>query len=324
MARYLRNRVVLAKLETTYGTDPTPTGGSNAIVFKEGRVRPFAATNVPRDLVRGYFGASRHLVGIKYVEIELTVEMTGAGTATTAPPWAPLVQACGFAGAATAGAYELTPTSTLGSNSSVTIYYYLDGELHKATGCRGTFTIDFGVGNVPVMKFRFMGIYNANTAASNASPTVTSWRTPLIVMDANTDGVWWAPTYTASTGSLSTGSAFQYNDRGIQIDIGNTLVFQALLGEERVEITQREISGSISLALSASQAVNFDAAVVDNDVIAMGLTHGTDAGDIVVLYMPKVQRVDPDVEDFNGEAMRTYKLHMTPNSGNDEIRIVTR
>jgi hypothetical protein len=30
--RYVRNSAILAKTETTYGTDPTPTGGANAIL----------------------------------------------------------------------------------------------------------------------------------------------------------------------------------------------------------------------------------------------------------------------------------------------------
>jgi hypothetical protein len=37
-----------------------------------------------------------------------------------------------------------------------------------------------------------------------------------------------------------------------------------------------------------------------------------------------VQRIDPSIEDQNGEAFHAYAMRFVPSSGNDELRIVAR
>ena len=131
-----------------------------------------------------------------------------------------------------------------------------------------------------------------------------------------------ALTYTAATGVLSGGTIFP--SRGLRLDIANNVVFQPLLGGETVEIAQRDPTGSVSLDLTAAQAVTAMADVLANTTTGVGLTHGTTAGNIVVLHAPKVQRINPGVEDLNGNAMHTYALRLLPTTGNDELRIVSR
>jgi hypothetical protein len=322
-ARLLRNTVILAKLETTYGVDSVPTGAANALLVSAVSITPLVADNVPRDLVRGYLGGSEQLVGLRRVEMNMTVELAGSGTPTTAPAWGPLLQACGFAGAAGTASFDYTPVSTFGASSSVTIYYYLDGQLHILRGARGTFTLNLGMGERPVMNFRFLGIDGGLTAAANATSTLTAWRTPVAVVDANSPGLrFGAVTYTASTGVVASGTV--YISRGLQIDAGLNPTFQGLLGEESVEITEREVTGSMSLNLTAADAVSFMTAVKANTLGALGFTHGTVAGNIIVVHAPAVQRINPTVDDFNGQALHTYQLRMVPVSGNDELRIVSR
>jgi hypothetical protein len=61
--RYIRNTAILAKIESTYGTDSTPTEGANAILISNCQHQPAERANVDRDLVRPYMGASEQLVG---------------------------------------------------------------------------------------------------------------------------------------------------------------------------------------------------------------------------------------------------------------------
>jgi hypothetical protein len=129
-------------------------------------------------------------------------------------------------------------------------------------------------------------------------------------------------TYSPATGVLSGGTP--YTSRGLSLDLANNAVFQPLLGGETVEITNREPTAAISLDLSAAQAVSFMADVLANTTTGLGLTHGTTAGNIVVIHAPKVQRIDPTIEDLNGNAFHRYNVRVLPNTGNDELRIVTR
>ena len=324
MARQIRNTVILAKIETTAGTDSTPTGGSNAILVSDVTINPLQASNVDRGLVRGYFGGSDQLVGANSVECSFTVELAGSGTPTTAPAWGALLKACAMTETVQTASVDYTPISTFAvSGTAVTIYYYLDGALHKLLGARGTFTLAMGVGERPVLRFRFIGKNGGLTAATNATPTLTAWRTPLAVTDTNSgDILLGAVTYTAATGVVAAGTA--YTSRGLQLDVGNNLVFQPLLGAETVEITQREVTGSLSLDLTAAQSVTFMTDVLANTTTALGFTHGTTAGNIIVLHAPVVQRLDPGVEDVNGQVMQTYSVRLLPSAGNDELRIVSR
>ncbi len=325
MGRPIRKTVILAKLETTYGTDSTPAGSTDALLISNQSITPLVASNVDRNTVTGNLGSSEQLVGTAYVECSFDIELAGSGTATTAPAWGKLLKACGFAETTQTASVDYTPISDISgvTNTSLSIYYYLDGQLHKLLGARGTFSIEAAIGERPVLRFRFIGKNGGLTAATNAVPTLTAWRTPIVVTDANTgDLTLGSLTYTTATGVLSGGTS--YPSRGVRLDIANNVVFQPLLGAETVELTQRDPTGSISLDLTAAQAVTAMTDVLANTTTGLGLTHGTTAGNIVVLHAPKVQRLNPTVEDLNGNALHAYTLRLLPTSGNDELRIVSR
>lgn len=323
MARYLRNTVVLAKLESTYGTDASPSA-SDALLVSDVTINPLNANNVKRDLVRGYFGGSPELVGTASVEVSFTVEMAGSGTPTTAPAWGKLLQACGMASTVQAASVDYTPVSVFGASSSLTIHYYLDGAKYILLGARGSFTVSMEVGDRPMLKFRFVGLNGGLSAVANPSPTLTAWKTPVVVTNANTTAIVFgsAVAYASSTGVVSGGTA--RTGRGLTLDVGNNVVFQPLVGEEVVAITGRDSTGSVSVDLSATVSSNFMDDIVGNVLTGMGFTHGTATGNTIVIYAPGVQRTDPTIEDFNGQVMQRYNLRLTPVSGNDELRIVSR
>ena len=121
---------------------------------------------------------------------------------------------------------------------------------------------------------------------------------------------------------MSGGTAF--NSRGVTLDIGNQVVFVPLLGTQTVEVADRAVTGSVSLDLTAANAVTFMTAVKNDDLTGFGFTHGTTAGNIIVIHAPAVQRISPTVEALESQALHRYDLRFTPSSGNDEIRITTR
>ena len=81
MPRYVRNTLILAKIETTYGTDATPTGATDAVLVSDVTITPLEAQNVDRNNIRGFFGASEQLVATNYCKVGFTVELVGSGTA---------------------------------------------------------------------------------------------------------------------------------------------------------------------------------------------------------------------------------------------------
>lgn len=114
-----RKRVLLAKIESVYGTDPTPTGIANAIQVRNLTVTPQDADFVDRELVRPYFGRSEQLAAGIRVRVAFQCEMVGGGTAGQAPALSPLFRACGFAETLTAAA--VTGVAQAGAASTITL-----------------------------------------------------------------------------------------------------------------------------------------------------------------------------------------------------------
>lgn len=327
MARYVRNSVILAKTEVTYGTDPTPTGAANAVLVSNLNINPLNANNVGRDLIRPYFGGSEQLVGSAFVEIDFEVEFQSSGSVVTPtiPAWDALLQACGYAaGVGTAGSrVEYAFATDYTALKSCTIYYYDDGVLHKALGAFGDMSLDLNIGNRPVYKFKFKGLDGGVTAAANASPTLTAFKAPLVVTDPNTGALTLGCTYSA--GALSGGT--EYVSAGMELSLGNNVVFQDLLGTaalagQRIDITNRDVSGKVTFDLTAANEASFMTNVKANTTQSVGLVHGTTAGYKMLVFAPVVQLINPRKEDKDGRRLIGFDLRVLPSAGNDELKIV--
>lgn len=318
-ARYMRNTAILAKIESTYGVDATPAEGANAILVSNVTINPLNANNVDRDLIRSYMGSSEQLVGTAYIEMDFEVEFAGAGAAGTAPAYGPLLRACGYAETVSGGIrVEYNPVTPVAD--SVSVYWFSDGSKHIAKGCRGSFAIKMGVGERPVFAFKFMGIDGGISAATPSALTLSAFKTPLVVTDPNTGDLTFGCTYTAGTPTLTGGTG--YPSQGLQLDSGNVVNYTPLLGGETIDVSNRAVSGSVVLDLTAAQEVSFMASVKANTLQAMGLMHGTTAGYKVMVFAPAVQLIAPRKVDVNGKLMIGYDVRLTPSVGNDDLKIV--
>ncbi|MFC5498135.1 phage tail tube protein [Caenimonas terrae] len=320
MSRLIRNTVILVKTEVTYGLDPVPVGGTDAMLVSNLNINPLNANNVPRDLIRGFMGGAEQLVGNRFVECGFDVELAGSGTAGTAPAYAPLLKACGFAETLTASIRaDYTPIST--AFNSATIYWYDDGLLHKLTGARGDVSFKMSAGGRPMMSYKFKGLYSTPTAAANAAPTLTAFKTPQVINEANTNDLTFGGTHATAIAPAITGGT-PYPSLGMDVMVNNKVDYDPLLGGESVEITDRQASCSFQLDLTAAQENTFMAAVEAATLTTVGLIHGTTGGNKVLMWLPFVQRINPQKQDQNGKRMVQFEGRVTPSAGNDELRLV--
>lgn len=317
MGRLIRKTAILAKTEVTYGTDSTPDGSANAILVSNASFN-IAYNNVNRDLIRANLGGSEQLAGTRFVECSFDVELANSGAAGTAPAWGPLLLACGMAEATltTPARVEYTPVSA--SFKSVTIYYHIDGTLRKALGCMGNAELMLNEGERPMIRFTFTGLDGGTTATADPTLTLTAWKVPSVVSDVNSGDINLGATYSA--GALTSGTS--YPSRGLAINLGNTIARKAILGGQSVSITQRDVTGSCQLELSAAQEATFRTDINANTTTTLGFTHSTGAGVGIILHAPRVQRIDPSDVDYEGELHTGLNLRFVPSSGNDELRIV--
>ena len=318
MPRLIRKTAIQAKVEATNGTDSVPTGAANAMLVSNATFN-LAYNNVERNFIRPFFGGSGQLAGTRFVEINFEIELANSGTAGTAPAWAPVLRACGMAESvlATPARVEYTPVSA--SFSSVTIYYHLDGVRRVALGCMGNVEIMLNEGAAPMLRFSLVGLDGGRTATADPSVTLTAFRAPQVVSDVNTGDINLGCTYSA--GALASGTV--YPSRGLSINLQNTVSRKALLGGQAVQISDRNVQGSMQLDLTAAQEVSFMTDINSNTNTTLGFTHSTGAGVGILLHAPQVQRIDPTDQEYEGDVHIGQSLRFTPTTaGNDELRLV--
>lgn len=310
MSLLMRKRAVLAKIESTYGVDPTPTGAANAILIRDLEVSPMESKGVARSLVRPFFGNDESLPGTVNAKITFGCEIAGAGAAGTAPAFGPLLRACAFSETVTAGVrVEYAPVSA--ALESVTIIANVDGVQHKLTGCRGTVSFDFSEGAIPVMKFDMTGVFNAITDTAAPTNIFTAWQKPLPCNRVNT------PTF-----SLHGYSAVVEK---LSLDMANVIAFRSLIGgAEQVLLTDRKPAGSVSMEATTVAAKDWWTTIKNATTGALQLVHGTAAGNIVQVDAPNVQITSPKYADKDGVAMLNGSLVVVPSAGNDEIKITVK
>lgn len=162
-----RRRTILAKIESVYGTDSTPTGAADAVLVRNLEITPLESEFASRDLIRPFIGNSEQLpVGIR-AQMTLEVEMAGSGTAGTAPGYDSLMRACGLSrtllatthGGTAAGA--TTNTITLAAAASASNDTYNGQVVRIASGT--------GSGQA-----RVITAYNGTTKVATVSP---AWST---------------------------------------------------------------------------------------------------------------------------------------------------
>jgi hypothetical protein len=304
-----RKRLILLESESTYGTDPTPTG-ADAVLVRDLNITPLQSDVVSRDLVRPYLGASEQLLANTRVECTFSVELAGSGTAGTAPRYGKALLACGMSETIVATT-SVTYAPVSASFGSCTIYYNIDGVLHKVTGARGTFTINGAVGEIPTIDFTFTGIYNTPTDTALPSVTYGDQATPAVFKAGNTTGF----------ELLSYAGCLQ----SVSFDVGNTLVYRELVGcTKEVLLTDRASTGSVTLeAVTMATKNYFTAALSDGTLGNLLFQHGQTAGNIIDFASTRVDIGDVSYSDQDGIHMLNIPYTCVPSTaGNDEFSLV--
>lgn len=319
MGRSSRKSYILAKIETTVGTDASPTGAANAVLVYDVSINPVESSTVDRNIQWGYLGASEQLQGSIQKKLEFSVELQNGGTAGTAPGYDALLQACAFAGVTgtTPSRYTYSPVSSV--FKTVTIYAHDDGVLHKYLAAQGDVEFSLPIGGKPSMKFSFTAIDGGDVAASNPTPVYTSFKSPLVGTSFNTAN----PVLGGTLGAGAVSGGTNYPSTGLQsLKMGNAVTFTELTGADGVDITDRKAAGSIELDLTAAQEVALLAAVKANTTQSLSIKHGSAAGASVLIWMPAVQLYKPKKVEKNGRRLIGFEFTAMPLAGNDDVQII--
>jgi len=304
-----RKRLIIAKVETTYGTDSAPTG-SDALLVRNLEVTPLNAETVSRDLIRPYYGNSEQLLSRTSSALSFEVELAGSGgTAGTAPKYDPVLQACALAPTVVATT-SVTYNPVSSAIKSCTIWVNVDGVLHKFVGCRGTVTISGDLGQIPTLKFDLTSIYNEPTDAAALTPTYTAQATPLIFRQTNTS-------------AFSFFSSTSFCLQSFEFSLNNETTYRELINcTKEVLITDRKPGGSVTIEAPTMATRNFFNTATADTTGNLSLLHGTAAGNRVTFTAGQVDVTAPTYSEQDGIVMLNVPYVAIPTSaGNNEFSL---
>lgn len=308
MVKLKRKTLILAKLESVYGTDPTPTAADNAILTLDADVKE-TFEQAPRDTQVATL-TRQPLVGAKrYAEVTMQVEFSGSGAAGTAPRIGTLLQACSMSETVVSGT-SVTYKPTSSSQKSITLYVYKDGVMHEVNGAMGTFKVTNVAGSQSLFDFTFKGIYN--TAVDDANPSAT--------YDTNVD----SPPLCVSAALTYNSTSFYVNET--TLDIQNNVAMRPSINAATAIagffVSDRNPIGTFDPEAESVSTYDFNA-----DVLGGGeeLTYnvGSVAGNKYTLTVPKFNITDLAYADRESVLVKSVTGQCAYDSaGDDEFEIV--
>lgn len=307
---------IAAAIETVYGTDEVPTPSTGAIEAVGIAPQPYQGGTVQSDVVKPYLGNNKTIKTGEHSAISFSVELSGSGTADVPPEVGKLLRACGWSETVAVGTsvtYGLVASDDLNGSESVTLYAYLDGEVHKMPGCRGSAKLGFTSAGLPKIDFNFVGFYRRPEAIDFSTLTFdySKFLDAVPVSKVNT------PTFDVFT-HASVMSSFD-------VDQGQSVSFRNQPNFEGAVITDRKVSGSLSIDAHDLATVNFYEQLESHNGVTTGaidMVHGTVAGNIVEVHVAKAQLTDLSNSESDGILQYNLSFNALPNAGNDEMTIV--
>lgn len=305
-----RKKLLLAKIETAYGTDSVPTGAANAILTTGLKIMPMEGDDVSRELDTPYFGAQPTIPTSLHAKVTFDVELEPSGTAGTAPGWGVLLRACAMAQTISAGVSVTYSPVTNTPHDAATLYVNLDGVNYVLLGARGTVKLEMAAQAIPKLAFEFQGLWTAPTDVVAPTPVYTSFRSPLVANVTNT------PVFTVN------GAAMRMKE--MTFDLANQIENRFLVGgTDEVIIIDRKPMVEMEVEARPMATLNPYTLARDQTVVPMVLQHGVLAGRRTTLNVPRLQLMRPDSPGVDqGRVMFPLKGNVLPNTGNDEFTLV--
>jgi len=170
MAYKTKLRTILAKTEaSSYGVNSSPDGTNAVLVNSNLALTPLAGNTVSRDVIRPYMGAYEGLMADTQVQLTMSVEYAGSGTAGTAPRYSPLLRSSRLSETVMAAA--LTGTAQAGASGSITLAAGASAVNDAYTGMVVSITSGTGNGHVGLIT-QYVGSTKVATVAAYTSTFV--------------------------------------------------------------------------------------------------------------------------------------------------------
>lgn len=313
MAKLLfRKKALLAKVETTYGTDAAPTGALNAIQTRNLQIEPLNGDPLEFDVDTELLGAkAMSLVG-RHVKITFEVAAAGSGVAGTAPAWGVLMRGAGHTETldATLGSEKATYKPLDTDTPSLTMWVLVGRTLHKVTGSRGSVKFSSKKREYPWLQFEFMGLFSSPIDQNTSLGTVLTaflqpqpFRADVVEFElgANLAGL-----------------------HEVSVDFGQKVEFYEHSEEEQIMQVDRKANWQATIEEPDIGTHNYYADVNNDTVMAFSYVHGTVAGNIVEIACPKTQIMQPRRQAVQDIAALQVQGNFIQDGSGPEYSVIVR
>lgn len=311
MPMLTRRKLLLSKVETTKGTDSSPTAGSN-LILPNGDLSVQVPTEVDTGSgdLKATFGPGLSVVTKAGINLSTTCRVRGLGSGTgalTEPMIAPLLRASGHDvvtagdGSSTARSATYTPTSVAANLKSVTNYVYEDGLLYKMLGAVCSLSFEASM-NTLVCKADFQSKYTAPSTAS-----FPSWTAPDEEVFRMTNALC----------EVSDGSTIQVGK--FTFDCGVTVEEAYETGNHEFQISNREPTITLD-PLAVASAADWNA-LINSTSFHLTATFTNSLGETLVFDAPVAVISEISTGDRAGRITREKKFSLKETSGDDQYSI---
>lgn len=303
----MRRAAILVKLETTQNTDSTPTGAANAIFAKNFNLTSIDGEEVEHEHIRPSFGNFHTELATSWSKVDFDVYYAGSGEAGVEPHFDALLQSCGCAVTVVEDT-SVTYSPVSEGIKTVTIYVNIDGVNHKITGARGNVTATTDAKGLPILKFTMTGLFNPVDDVALPTAVYANYSRARPVNKANT--------VLTLHGVPLVASNFGF-------DFGNQVVYDNLIGQESVEITDRKSTYSATFDAVAVSVKNWPDVAQKGTTGALSIVHGNQTGNIVTFSSAIANVKKPSIGNRNNVETLGVTGNLVPSAaGGDEWSLV--
>lgn len=308
MSKQWRRRLAVVAVETQYGVAPDPATATILEVVMLDAGNPYAGNTVERERMRYGFGNFEQINTGPSVERQIRVPFSGSGTAGEPPAYSPLLRACALSETIdnTVDSESVTYQPVSQGMDSVTIWWYEDGQVQEIRGARGTYEIGADAQSLPYWQFNLTGLYSRPENAPTVQGVESTVAGEVPINKQN-----------------STFTLFGYPARlqAFSQNAGNQVEYRNLVGYEGVHITDRRVTGNITIEAPALADFNAFEKVESHQLVTLGevtLTHGTAPGNIIKAEGLQAQAANITPSDNQGIMHYGMEIRYLPTGSNDD------
>lgn len=318
---FFKQKLLFVAMEAVEG-QPETIATADAVETRNLSINLYQGDRLTKDVDRLTFGAQESVNANPHTGFSFEVLLAGAGDAGVAPAWGRLLRICGFQEVvdATAGAEVTTYNLASGGYESGHLEMRRpipeDTTKHQqylSNGVRGSWSLDLSAKQWPLLKFdNLLGSWVEPAEVAALVADTSAWKDPIPVTKDNTPVI-------KLGGVDMVMQAFSANS-------GNNIIRRNLPGEQCTLLTDRSVTGSITVKAPRLTDRNYFADLQSHQGIStlpVEIQHGTQAGGIVKVIMPQVQLSDISETDLDGELAYQFNFSALPtDAGDDEFQLI--